>query len=268
MDLNTLATNLRSQASATSTIVIDKTVFPDSTLDSIRAAFALAAGTNLTIAGVKANDIKDPVDGVLKIKAGTASVLKQTKIPVALTFNMSDGALEAIIVTDLGDSWKFADSFTGLDTFPFNLIETSHVHFIYTNSKHAPAYTSSDEPPQTISLAPGLNFLSRVTFKHFETLNKLLGQLIAEPSLKFYGALETTTGNSLPAGTLRAALKEGSIKVGVEPFELTLHNPALALRITAAGEDDALQLAAGERSGVAIAQVCDLNTRQRAFNAR
>src|SRR4030095_12197100 len=123
MDLNTLATYLRNQAEATSTIVLDKGVFADSTLDSIRAAFALDDGANLKIAGVKSSEIPNPTaDGKLRIKpkTGTTSVLKQSTAPVELTFPMPDGVLQVVIVTDMPDSWTFNDSFPGLDAFPFD----------------------------------------------------------------------------------------------------------------------------------------------------
>jgi hypothetical protein len=236
MDLNTLATNLRSQASAKSTVELDDEVFPDVTLASIRAAFALDDGKNLIIAGVTASDIPDPVDGVLTIKAGTTSVLKQTNVPVGLTFTASGGALEVVVVTDMADGWEFNKSFAGLDTFPFNKLETPHAHFVYSSAQHSTNYTG---PDGTIPLEPGLNFLSRVTFKHLENLNKLLGALITDPSLKFYGALDI--GHSLPVGTLRAPLGVGPIKVGVDPLALTLDNPAVAVRVGTATEDDPVQ---------------------------
>ena len=240
MDLNTLATDLRSQAAKNSTIVLDETVFAESALASIRAAFALADGKNLTIVGVKSSDIPNPTaDGALKIKAGTTSVLKQSNVPVGLTFTMANGALQSVIVVDLPEFWKFNDSFAGLNAFPFDLLDISRAHFVYTTTEHS-AWVTPDEPTETIPLEPGLNFLSRVTFKHFDTLHKLLGSLIGNP-LKFYGALENKAGQSFPVGRLRAPLGAGSIKVGVAPLELSLDNPAVAVRIGGATEENPLQ---------------------------
>src|SRR6185503_9175658 len=131
IDLNTLAADLRTQASPGSKIVLNKSVFDDDAIRaSIRAAFALS-DSDLTIS-VKASDIPDPTaDGVLTISKATASLLKRTDIPVRLSFTTPNGgALQAIITFEMG-SWKFSDSFS-LDTFPFNKLKTSGAHFVYT----------------------------------------------------------------------------------------------------------------------------------------
>src|SRR5215217_1715115 len=110
MDLNTLTANLRAQADATSTIVLNDKVFADEAVRTgIRSAFALSSGAHFTIKGVKASDIPDPgTDGVLTISAGKTSVFKQSDVPVRLTFTLGDGGtLHAIIVTEMDSSWEF-----------------------------------------------------------------------------------------------------------------------------------------------------------------
>ena len=239
MDLNTLATILRSQAQAKSTIELNTEVFPDTTLESIRMAFALDAGANLKIAGV--NDIPDPTaEGVLAIKAGTTSVLKQTKAPVGLTFTMAGDAPQVVIVTDMDKDWIFKKSFAGLDRFPFNLLKTSNAHFVYTTFKHT-AYPWPDDSSETIALEPGLNFLSPVTFDKLDKLPAPFDKLIGNRSLKLHGALDTTAPQPFPVGTLRAPLAKGGITVGVAPLELIVNDPAVAIRIGAPTEDLAIQ---------------------------
>ena len=133
MDLNNLASRLRAQAEASGKIELDSSVFDDEkTRAAIRSAFALPSDSNLKI-GVKSSDIPDAsAGGVLTISKATASVLKQTDVPVRLTFTAPNGALQAIISFEMGPSWKFNNSFKGLDDFPFNLLETSGAHFVYT----------------------------------------------------------------------------------------------------------------------------------------
>ncbi len=241
MDLNTLATDLRKQADETSSIVLDKRVFADSTLDSIRAAFALDDGTNLKIAGVESSEIPNPTaDGKLRIKAkaGTTSVLKQSSVPVELTFTMLNGALQVAIITDMPGSWTFNDSFPGLNAFPFTLFMISHAHFVYTTVEHT-AYPWPEKSSETIPLKTGLNFLSGVTFEPFGHSRE--SDWLPDRIDKFYGALDNKAEQPFPVGTLRAPLGVGPIKVGVAPLELTLDNPAVAVRISAATEENPLQ---------------------------
>jgi hypothetical protein len=243
MDLNTLASKLRQQAADNSTIVLDGGVFSDAVLRKIRSAFALTGDTNLTVAGVQPADIPDPTaGGVLTIKAGTISVFKQSKVPVGLTFTAPANDLQAIIVAEMGNTWKFNDSFDGFDRFPFNLLEISRARFVYTTVAQS-AYPWPGEPAVQISLTADLNFLSYVSFKNFETIRTLLGSLIGDISLslKFHGALELKPDQPLPIGTLRAQLREGSFNVGVDPITLSLDDPAVAVRIGAATEDYPLQ---------------------------
>src|SRR5215510_15973658 len=118
-DLNTLAADLRARSATSSTVVLDDAVFADEKVRAdIRSAFALSAGSDLTIK-VKASDIPDPADGVLTISTATASVLKQTNVGAKLFFTAQGGALQAIITLELPSSWKFSQSFSGLDCFPF-----------------------------------------------------------------------------------------------------------------------------------------------------
>ena len=249
MDLNTLTANLRAQADANSTIVLDDTVFADEAVRTgIRSAFALSSGAHLTIKGVKASDIPDPrADGVLTISAGTTSVLKQSDVKVNLTFTSRNGdALEATIVTEMGSSWEFTKSFEGLDRYPFKLLETSGARFVYTTVKQS-HYAWPGDGSKTIELEQGLNFLSNVTFKHLSTILPTVKSLL-EPvikdwdlSYKFYGPFTPTDGQPLPVGKIRAPLGSGKFEVGVGENALKLETPAIAVRIDATTEDDPSQ---------------------------
>jgi hypothetical protein len=243
MDLNTLASNLRAQAAANSTIVLDAAVFADDTVRAgIRSAFALPAGADLMIKGVQAAAISDAAtSGVLTISGGKTAVLKKKDIRVSLTFTAPGGKLQLIVLAEMGPSWKFEESFKDLDTFPFKFLETSGAHFVYTTSEQ-PEYVWPGDSDK-IRLEPGLNFLSHVTFKHFSTIKSLLDKVIKDWSLsfKFYGPFGPKEGQSLPVGKLRAPLVKGTFGVGIEPNALTLSDPTIAVRIGAGTDDEPWQ---------------------------
>lgn len=245
--LNTLASNLRAQAAAKSAIVLDKTVFPDSVLTDIRTAFALAAGEDLTITGVRATDIPDPVINpatgllTLTISAGTAALLKQSGVGMALTFTVPSQALVAVITATLSTTWKFSDSFSELeDTFPFQDLKTSNVHFVYATAGQA-SYPWPGKPTDSIALQPGLNFLSEIKLDNFRVIQTLLGELIGTSAYKFYGPFAPTTGQALPVGIIQAPLGTGSFDIGVAPNALTLGSPAVAVQIDPSDPDDPIQ---------------------------
>ncbi len=244
MDLNTLASDLRGKAQTDSKIVLDASVFTDATVRAgIRSAFALPADSDLTI-NVKASDIPDPsAEGVLTISKATASVLKQTNVPAKLSFSAPNGgALQAIISFEMPSLWKFSDSFKGLDVFPFKHLKTSGAHFVYTTVKQL-GFAWPEEPPCTIDLEQGLNFLATVTIDEVESLLKLLKPIIGETalSLKMSGPFAPANGEALPVIKLRGPLSSGTFVAGVAPFELTLAAPAIALQIGKSSADSPLQ---------------------------
>jgi hypothetical protein len=244
IDLNTLASNLRAQAAANSTIVLDASVFADERVrEGIRSAFALPSDSNLTI-DVKTSDIPDPTaEGVLTISTAKASVLKQTDLPVRLIFTTLGGALQAIISFEMASSWKFSASFKGLDGSPFNLLETSGAHFVYTTVEQS-HFAWPNEPSTPIDLETGLNFLSNVTIKHFPALLNLLKPVIGDASLslKMWGPFAPAEGQDLPVGKLRAPLHSGNtFVIGVNPIELTLGAPAIAVQIGKTSDDFPVQ---------------------------
>jgi len=241
MDLNKLASDLRAKAAAHATIVLDDSVFSDETiLAGIRSAFALPSGANLTISGVEASQIKDPVDGVLTISGGKASVFKREP-RMTLTFTSPGNDLQAIIVAEMGQGWNFKDSFKSLDAFPFNKLELIDARFVYTTVAQ-PEYASTSEPTK-IELAAGLNFLSQVTFQHVTQIQDLLKPIGIDwrLTLPFYGRFSPVAGEVLPVGKLRTVLTDKEFTIGVEPIRLTLGKPAIAVKIDPANKDDQLQ---------------------------
>lgn len=241
MDLNRLVTNLRTQATANSTIVLDGTVFSTSVLDDIRTAFVLAHDANLTIAGVKPTDIPTPdAGGVLEIKVGTTSVLNQNDVNIDLTFTEHDGTIQAIIVATMSASWKFSDSFTDLDLFPFHILKTSNARFVFATEEKQ-SYVWAGDLSDTINLKQGLNFLSHAMFSNFPVIGSLLDTVLDKISFKFYGPFTPTAGQQLPVGTLRAPLGAGVFSVGVAPNALSLNNPAVAVRIGIVTDDNPVQ---------------------------
>lgn len=238
-DLKALAANLRAQAAPDSSIVLDSTVFPSSQLDLIRSAFDLPAGANLKIAGVTPADILDPgPDGVLDITVGTAGLLNQSCVGIDLSFTEESGMLQVVIVATMGGPWRFGASFSDLDRFPFQNLTTSDARFAYTTVKR-PAYPWPGEKAFTIDLEPGLNFLSQVTFGNFAAITNLLG--IGTQTWKLYGPFAPAAGQFLPAGTLLAPLGARTFSVGVGPNALCLSNPAVAVQIGLADENDPVQ---------------------------
>ena len=222
--------------------MLGSTVFPSSVLDDLRTAFVLAAGTNLTIKGVQATDIPAPTaSGVLAISVGTASVLNQSGVRIDLTFTAPGGKLEAVIGATMSASWKFSDSFSDLDVFPFQTLSTSNAHFVYATAEQ-PTYAWPGDSTYPIVLEPGLNFLSDVTLGKFPAITSLLKDLIGSHSYKFYGPFAPNAGQQLPVGTLRAPLAAtGTFSVGVPPNALTLDSPAVAVRIGTADVDNPRQ---------------------------
>jgi len=240
IDLKALASNLRTQAATNSTIILDDTVLPNTVLDAIRTAFALAAEANLTVTGLGAADIPDPVNDVLTISAGTASLLNQSGVAISLMFTASANSLEAVITATMSPSWKFSDSFSGLNIFPFDELNTPNTRFVYATAPQ-PVYEWPGEPSYKIALEPGLSFLSDVTLANFSVLSTLVGKLLGTTPIKFYGPFGPRTGQPLPIGAITARLGSGTFGVGVAPNALTLSNPAVTVRVGAADEENPLQ---------------------------
>ena len=237
MDLNTLASDLRAQA-ANSKIVLNESVFLDEKVrEGIRSAFALSS--DLTI-GVESANIPDPsADGVLKITTATVSVLKQTNVPVKLIFSAPGGTLQAVIVIEMPASWKFTNSFDGVDRFPFNKLDTSGAHFVYSTVAQS-GFAWPNNTSTALDLEPGLNFLSNVTFTGLPALLKLLKPIIGEASLslKMSGPFGPAKDDTLPVGKLRGPLtSDKEFEVGVDPFALKLAKPAIAVQIGKTTDD-------------------------------
>ena len=227
-----LRDHLKAQATANSTLVLDDTIFSANTLSAIRIAFVLSKNANLTIKGVKSTDTPDPSNGVLFISAGTADGLNQTGLSVSLTFTKPANSIEVIISLKMNTTWKFTDSFKGLDLFPFQDLKTSKALFVYTTLSQS-NYPWSNDPSSKINLEEGLNFLSNVTFNN-SILSALLGALLGTKPLIFYGVFSPTAGQPLPIGTIKAPLSSGTFGVGVAPYNLSLSNPDIAVRIGSA----------------------------------
>jgi hypothetical protein len=243
-DIGVLASQLRAQATAKSAIVLDGTVFAEAVLADIRTAFALPAGTSLTVTGVRPGDVPDPVDDVLTIAAGTAAVLGQAAAGMGLTFTAPGGALQAVISAAMPGGWKFSDSFRGLDLFPFSDLAISGAHFVFATTKHStfpwPGGEEAEEPV-TVDIEPGQNFLSDVTLDNFTLVGALLGSVIGAKPVKFYGPFAPKAGQTWPVGTIRAPVSTGAFEVGVRPNALALSGPAVAVSVGAATPGDPVQ---------------------------
>src|SRR5690349_1934683 len=238
-DLNTLAAELRAQAQTKSKIVLNESVFADTAVrEAIRSTFALADGDDFTITKIEAKDIADPADGALTISAGVTSVLKQHDVLVSVTFRSSGDDLHAIIATQMGATWKFKDSFSGLDRFPFKLLETSRARFIYATAAQD-HYTWPGEAVTKIDLAPGLNFHSRVTITQLKKLCDLVKSVIGDVSvaLELSGRFAAVKGQALPVGKLSAPLGLRPLVIGDGRIGMELSAPAIAVEIGEASDD-------------------------------
>ena len=246
MDLKAIASILRKQAETQSTLVFDRTVLPVAVPDEVRTAYLLPPQHDLTVTGVAAGDIPDPRDGLLTIapKAGSASVLNQTGVKVAVTFEQpqSDGPIQVVIVATMSAAWKFSDTFQGLESvFPFADLATSEVRFVYASSEQK-KWAWPGDPSFLIELAQGLNFLSNVSFATFPLVAQVLNGLIGHESFKLYGPFAPTADQVLPVGELRAPLGlKKPFSIGVPPDALELSDPAVAVRIGASVPEQPLQ---------------------------
>jgi len=241
MNLTELGAILRKQAAANSTIVLDSTILDAPLLDEVRTAFALPAGTDLTIAGLTPDDIPTPTaDGVLALPTGTATALKQTNIGMSVTFTEAGGTLQVIMVAVMQEAWSFTDSFSDLTIFPFPSLATHNARFVFASAAQ-PAYAWPGESDYSIALEQGLNFLADVTLDPFPLITEVLGDLIKLQSYKFYGPFGPKADQALPVGALRAPISEESFSVGVAPNALTLSAPAVVVQISDAAGNRPLQ---------------------------
>lgn len=241
MDLTELAAILRKQAAANSTIVLDSTILDASMLDEIRTAFALPAGTDLTIAGLTPDDVPAPTaDGVLALPTGTATALNQSNVGMSVTFTEAGGTLQLIIVAVMYESWSFTDSFSDLKVFPFGDLTTQNARFVFASAAQ-PAYAWPAESDYSIALQQGLNFLADVTLDPFPLITEILADLIKLPSYKFYGPFGPKADQPLPVGALRAPISDESFGVGVAPNSLTLSSPAVVVQISDGASNSPLQ---------------------------
>jgi hypothetical protein len=236
-DLNSVAASLRTQAKSSGTVVLDQTMFATDVLGNIRTAFALGVGKNLTISGVDASEIPASPQGSFTMTKGTASVLGRTGVPISLTFQAAGNAVDAVIVATMPDKWKFSDSFSGLDTFPFDILQASGARFAFATARQ-PTFAWPSKPSDKVALEAGLNFLSDASFSGFANLLDLLSGILGISPFKFYGPFGPADGQSLPVGTIRAPLGDGSFGFGVKPNRLELGSPDIAVRVTPADEDD------------------------------
>jgi hypothetical protein len=237
VDMSTLATDLREQATtAHSQIVLDASVIPADMASDIATAFALPAGSGLTVTGVAAADVPDPVDDRLTISTGAASVLNVSRAPIVLTFSAPGGALELIVAVDMGSSWTFTDSFAGLDGFPFSDLTISDAHFVYTTAAH-PAYQWPTDTASTVGLAAGPNLLCDAALGGFSLIASLVGSALGTGSHKLFGAFGPAANQRLPVGTLRAPLGDATFSIGTAPNDLALGSPAVAVRVGTADDD-------------------------------
>lgn len=236
-DLTSLATHLRGLADAHSPIVLDDTILAAATASALAEAFALAEDSSLTVTGVAAADIPDPAGNQLTISTGTGAVLAQTDVPLTLTFSISGGALQLVVLATMADGWTFTTSFPELTLFPFDSLTVSAAHFAYATVEQ-PAYGWPDDPKTTIDLPAGQNLLCQIGLDGVSLIATLLGSVIGKDnSFRCFGPFAPTAGQQLPVGTLTASIPSSGFSIGSAPNALSLTDPGVAVRIGTADDD-------------------------------
>ena len=236
MDIQTLARDLRQQASSHGHIVLDSQIVSEAESQAIAVAFELEKGKVLTIDGVSSNDVKGPTDGIVTVSSGTTSALLQEHIPTALSFIVVQGVVQVTIVASMPGNWKFTTSFPKITFFPFSQLTPTDSRFVYTSVEQE-KYPWSQQDHETIGLAKGQNFLSMVTLNSFSGIIGVLGSLITTKPYKFYGPFAPSTDAPYPAGTIAAPISDGSFDIGVGDWKLQLGSPEVGAAITKVNND-------------------------------
>jgi hypothetical protein len=240
-DLTKLAGQLRSLAQADKPIVLDGTILAAATASKLATGFGLADGDHLTVIGVAAGDIKDPTGNELTITTGTAAVLQQTGVPITLTFSISGGALQLVVLATMADGWTFADSFAELTLFPFDSLTVSAARFVYATTGQ-PAYRWPDDPSSTIDLPAGQNLLCQLGLGGVSLIARLLGTVIGKDnSFRCWGPFGPAAGQQLPIGTLTAWIDSPGFSIGSGTRALSLTDPRVAVRIGTADGTNPVQ---------------------------
>lgn len=241
VNLDALASRFRAQVAANSSVVLDDAVLPDTVRTHIRTAF-LTGDTDLTVTGVAKDGIQLRDKTTLTVSGGTATVLNQHDVGIGLEFSVSAAELDVTITATMASSWTFADSFDGLDTFPFSQLAVSDAVFVYATTRREDLRLPT-APSETHVVEQGMNFFAGLSLGGFPPLTTLLGKLISDAPLPCSGSFGPRAGQLLPVGTIRVPLAAGSFAIGVPPdFGLTLDNPAIAVTVgeasaTSPGQD-------------------------------
>ncbi len=243
VDLAAVAQGLRAQATASRTLVLDGRVLTDPVRADLRLAFGLAAGADVTVAGVQASDVPDPVGGTITITAGTAALLRQTALPATLELSASpDGqTLELVVGATMASGWAFPASFPAVaELFPFDLLPVTGAHFLFATSART-AHPWPGDASASLDLAAGLNFAGHTGLSAFPAIGQVLGNLVGPQDYRLWGLFGPTATDPLPVGSIRAPLASGTFAVGAAPNALTLANPAVAVVVGPTPADGGFQ---------------------------
>lgn len=228
VDLDALAQHFLDQVAVKSKVILDGVVLPDAVRTEVRAAF-LTGESDLAVAGVTKDGIRRPDKDTLTVSGGTATVLDQDGVGIGLTFSAAGTALDVTVTATMGASWTFADSFAGLDTFPFAELAVSGAVFAYTTAQRADVSV----PGQQRVAEQGMNIFGHLGFGGFPPLADLLGTLLGENALPCSGRFGPKAGQSLPVGTIRVPLASGAFTIGAPPdFGLSLADPSISVTVT------------------------------------
>jgi hypothetical protein len=237
VDLGALAQHFLAQVAAKSNVVLDAAVLSDAVRADVRAAF-LTGEADLAVADVRQDGIRQPDRDTLTVTGGTARVLNQDGVGIALSFSASTSGLDLTVTATMGVSWTFADSFPGLDMFPFAELTVSGAVFAYTTAPRADVSV----PGEKRIAEQGMNIFGHLGFGGFPPLAELLGTLLGKEALACSGRFGPKAGQSLPVGTIRVPLASGAFKIGQPPdFGFSLDDPSIAVTVGESGDRSPVQ---------------------------
>src|ERR1700750_617776 len=211
MDILTLFTRLREQASKTGTVSLDAEILDAAETARIQNAFGLQKGQYLTIHGVRSTDITLTGDSVT-ISAGTVDVLNRQALEVKTTFTVSTQT-DCILAIAMPQNWALKDSYSGLPDFPFGFLALSQSYFFYSTRPVTNYPLWPSQPGDAIDLIHGLNFGAELSVDKLSVLASLLNTRTPLQPLKLSGSFEAAKAKFYPVMSLNARLHIASFEL-------------------------------------------------------
>ncbi|MGB3186088.1 MAG: DUF6603 domain-containing protein [Ornithinimicrobium sp.] len=242
MSLDELLAGLEAQVASSASLRLDSTVWPEMPLEPVVEALGLPPDVSMTV--VEVNSRTGVVEGRSTFIGKLPIAVGLRDVPVRLGLWEAGSDIAMVVELAMGTRWTFTDSFPDLDIFPFSLLRAENTHFVYSNIP-LPSYAWPGEQGVLVDLAPGMSMLTELELRGVAGLGDLLDDLLPETSLRFHGPFGLQRGQQRPVGRIATPLglpdsSNGTTRpltFGPSPLAMTLHDPELAIRITAAAGD-------------------------------